>query len=111
MVALDPLEQLHPDSLDTEHADASADLRPFLDQVAFDELVRQLAHVQPCFIRVMPDHLSRAGQGSRRMQVHRPAGEEPQVLSRLRAALGLAEAASTYRNDRIAAQHRAPAAI
>ena len=50
MVAIDPVEQLHPARLQPKHADSVADLGTFVIEIVGDLLVGDRAQLQPgCF--------------------------------------------------------------
>ena len=105
MVALDAVKQLDPQCLDPEHPDAGADRRPLGGKIALDEGFRQITHLQPDDIGVVPINLPIPRQGRRAVQFHDLAREEPQMLGGFIAAARLVEAPAIDGNQGIAAEH------
>ena len=64
-----------------------------------------VAHLQFGARDVAPAQMPADRDRRRRVQVHRLAREEPQVVCRLGAADGLVEPSALHRDDRIAAEH------
>src|SRR5690348_7228057 len=82
MVALDPLEQMNPESLELVGADAGDNRRPRLLQIALEELLGKIVHGEPGRHHRPVEKVLVANDGHGRMELVRLAAQRQQLLAR-----------------------------